>query len=81
MANFNNSCLSVVRQMTKFRITIIIIILLFSLVTLSHARATVESLSQVEKIFLQGKYDRVVSESGRSMRELTGGRSFYILKA
>jgi len=31
----------------------------------SYARATVESLPQVEKIFLQGKYDRVISESNK----------------
>ena len=46
-------------QMSKFRIPVIVIILLFSSVTLSHARATVESLPQIEKLFLQGKYDRV----------------------
>lgn len=46
----------------------------------SYARATVESLSQVEKIFLQGKYDRVVSESGKLIDAGAHGREelFYL---
>ncbi len=45
-----------------------------------YARATVESLSQVEKIFLQGKYDRVVSESGKLIDAGAYGREelFYL---
>ena len=46
----------------------------------SYARATVENLSQVEKIFLQGKYDRVVSESGKLIDAGAYGREelFYL---
>lgn len=67
-------------QMSKFRIPIIAIIFLFSFVVLAHARATVESLSQVEKLFLQGKYDRVVSEATRLIDAGSYGREelFYL---
>lgn len=67
-------------QMSKFRISGLVIIFLFSSITLSHARATIESLSQVEKIFLQGKYDRVVSESSKLIDAGAYGREelFYL---
>ncbi|MCX5668268.1 MAG: SPOR domain-containing protein [Candidatus Omnitrophica bacterium] len=46
----------------------------------SYARATVESLSQVEKMFMQCKYDRVVSESGKLIDAGAHGREelFYL---
>ena len=45
-----------------------------------YARANVESLSQVEKIFLQGKYDRVISESSKLIDAGAYGREelFYL---
>jgi tetratricopeptide (TPR) repeat protein len=47
---------------------------------ISYAKATVENLSQVEKIFLQGKYDRVISESGKLIDAGAHGREelFYL---
>jgi tetratricopeptide (TPR) repeat protein len=47
---------------------------------ISHARATVENLSQVEKMFMQGKYDRVISESTKLIDAGAHGREelFYL---
>jgi tetratricopeptide (TPR) repeat protein len=46
----------------------------------SYARTTVESLSQVEKMFMQCKYDRVVSESSKLIDAGAYGREelFYL---
>jgi tetratricopeptide (TPR) repeat protein len=58
----------------------ILMMLSISFAGASHARAAVESLSQVEKIFLQGKYDRVVSESSKLIDVGAHGREelFYL---
>lgn len=61
--------------------TAVVIIMLFTVLTgRVYARATVEDLSQVEKIFLQGKYDRVVSESSKLIDAGAHGREelFYL---
>ena len=56
----------------------LIISLLFT--GISYARATVEGLSQIEKLFLQGKYDRVVLESSKLIDAGAHGREelFYL---
>lgn len=66
--------------MAKFKIPVMAVIFLFSFVALSYGRATVENLQQVEKIFLQGKYERVVSESSKLIDAGAHGREelFYL---
>ncbi|MCX5665519.1 MAG: SPOR domain-containing protein [Candidatus Omnitrophica bacterium] len=61
-------------------IAAVLIVLSVAFAGTSYARATVENLSQVEKIFLQGKYDRVVSESSRLIDSGAYGREelFYL---
>ena len=61
-------------------IAIVMIMIFITFTGRSYARATVESLSQVEKIFLQGKYDRVVSESSKLIDAGARGREelFYL---
>jgi tetratricopeptide (TPR) repeat protein len=46
----------------------------------SYARPVVESLSQVEKLFLQGKYERVISDSSKLIDAGAHGREelFYL---
>lgn len=63
-----------------FYIAIIAVILITVFAGRSYARANVESLSQVEKIFLQGKYDRVISESTKLIDAGAYGREelFYL---
>lgn len=67
-------------QILKSGVFFAVTIFLFFPVTLLHARATVENLSHVEKIFLQGKYDRVVSESSKLIDAGAHGREelFYL---
>jgi tetratricopeptide (TPR) repeat protein len=57
---------------------VIILITVFS--GTSYAREAAESLPQVEKIFLQGKYERVVSESSKLIDAGAHGREelFYL---
>ena len=64
----------------SFGITAIIITISVFFAGTSHARATVENLSQVEKMFMQGKYDRVVSESSKLIDARAYGREelFYL---
>ena len=61
-------------------IAAVIIIFSISFAGASYARATVESLSQVEKMFMQCKYDRVVSESSKLIDAGAHGREelFYL---
>ena len=63
-----------------FYIAVIVIMLSVAFTGRSYARATVENLSQVEKSFLQGKYDRVVSESSKLIDAGAYGREelFYL---
>ncbi|MDD5174763.1 MAG: SPOR domain-containing protein [Candidatus Omnitrophica bacterium] len=63
-----------------FYITAIILMFTVLFTGRSYAKATVENLSQVEKIFLQGKYDRVISESGKLIDAGAHGREelFYL---
>ncbi len=68
-------------KMSKFGIlTSLALIASFCNLEICYARATVESLSQVEKIFLQGKYDSVISESSRLINAGAYGREelFYL---
>jgi len=46
----------------------------------SHARVTAEDLPQIEKMFMQGKYDRVVSEATKLIDARAHGREelFYL---
>ena len=61
-------------------IAAVIIILATIFTGRAYARANVESLPQVEKIFMQGKYDRVVSESSKLIDAGARGREelFYL---
>lgn len=45
-----------------------------------YARATVENLAQVEKLFMEGKYERVIKEAGGLIDSGAGGREelFYL---
>jgi Uncharacterized protein conserved in bacteria len=64
----------------KLYIAVFIIMLSVAFAGISYAREAMESLSQVEKIFLQGKYDRVVSESSKLIDAGAHGREelFYL---
>ncbi len=64
----------------SFNVAVVLIAISISFVGISYARATVENLSQVEKIFLQGKYDRVISEAGKLIEAGAYGREelFYL---
>jgi len=63
-----------------WKVIVCVLVGSLSFVSASYARTTVESLSQVEKIFLQGKYDRVISESSRLIDAGAHGREelFYL---
>lgn len=64
----------------RVKIAILAFALIFSFIDYSYARTSVESLSQVEKLFMEGKYDRVVTESSRLIDEGAHGREelFYL---
>ena len=64
----------------SFSMAVIVVMLSIFFAETSYARATVENLSQVEKMFMQGKYDRVVSESSKLIDAGTHGREdlFYL---
>lgn len=59
---------------------ILIIVSVFSFAGIAHARVTVENLAQVEELFMEGKYDRVVTESTRLIDQAAHGREelFYL---
>ncbi len=61
-------------------VALIAMIVSITFTGISYARATIQSLSQVEKIFLQGKYDRVISESSKLIDSGARGREelFYL---
>ena len=63
-----------------FYIAVLTIMLITAFTGTSYARATVESLSQVEKMFMQGKYERVISESTKLIDAGAYGREelFYL---
>lgn len=61
---------------------VIICITLFTFVSTSYARATVENLAQVEKLFMEGKYERVVSDADKLIDARAAGREeLFYLKA
>ena len=64
----------------SFSIAAIVIMLFIFFTGTSYAGTTVENLSQVEKIFMQGKHDRVVSESSKLIDAGAHGREelFYL---
>ena len=61
-------------------IVVSIMVLSVAFAGLACAREAMESLSQVEKIFMQGKYDRVISESSKLIDAGAHGREelFYL---
>ncbi|OGW78390.1 MAG: hypothetical protein A3I73_02465 [Omnitrophica bacterium RIFCSPLOWO2_02_FULL_45_16] len=64
----------------RVKIAMLAFVLMFSFIGNSYARTPVESLPQVEKLFMEGKYDRVVTESNRLIDEGAHGREelFYL---
>lgn len=66
--------------MKRIKIAILAFALIFHFIDYSYARTSVESLSQVEKLFLEEKYGRVVAESSRLIDEGAHGREelFYL---
>lgn len=65
-----------------YRLSFIVLIILFaiSFVNISHARTTIENLSQVEILFMEGKYERVVSAADKLIDAGAYGREelFYL---
>ncbi len=67
------------RSSSVFRVSFLFLAL-FSCANLVHARTAIESLSQVENLFMQGKYDRVISEANKLIDAGAHGREelFYL---
>jgi len=74
-----NRCSSFVIR-CSFGVAVIMIMISIFFAGTSHARVKVENLSQVEKMFMQGKYDKVVSESSKLIDARAHGREelFYL---
>lgn len=66
----------------KYRGSFIVLIIfaVISFASISYARTTVEDLPQVEKLFMEGKYERVVAESNKLIDAGSYGREelFYL---
>jgi tetratricopeptide (TPR) repeat protein len=76
------NCKSKVIKISLLTFTLNFYLLTFTFLLDSYARTAVESLAQVEKLFMEGKYDRVVAEANRLIDAGAHGREeLFYLKA
>lgn len=68
------------KQVTKNKIFILLLAIMLYSIEICHARATVENLAQVEKLFMEEKYERVVTEASKLIDAGAHGREelFYL---